>query len=354
MRDLRIKTMDNNYFKMKAAVLKSYGDAKKTFHIEEVPMPVISINEVIIKVEAFGLNFADVMARRGLYNDAPPLPSILGYDVVGEVVEAVCEEGEKLLGKRVVAMTRFGGYAEFAKTDVSGVAVISNNLASVKASALATQYCTAYYGAMECINLFKGDRVLIHAAAGGVGTAITQLAKIQGCEVIGLTSKEAKMAYLKENGVDHPVNISKVDYIEHIKKISDNKLDVIFNSVGGKSYKKDMSILDKGGKILLYGVADRLNNSKGILGTVNLLLKFGIMTPIQLMMSSQSIIGINMLRIADHKPKVLKRCLEKVVEMTENGILDPKEGGVFKIDDLGKAHAFLESRNSVGKIVVKW
>ena len=130
--------MDNNYFKMKAAVLKSYGDAKKSFHIEEVPMPVISNNEVIIKVEAFGLNFADVMARRGLYNDAPPLPSILGYDVVGEVVEAVCEEGKKLLGKRVVAMTRFGGYAEFAKTDVSGVAVISNNLASVKASARCT------------------------------------------------------------------------------------------------------------------------------------------------------------------------------------------------------------------------
>ena len=339
---------------MKAAVLIALGDAHKSFQIKEVSKPTINSYEVLIKVEAFGLNFADVMARRGLYNDAPALPSILGYDVVGEVVEAACENGKKFLGKRVVAMTRFGGYAEYAKTDISGLAVISNNLPAVKASALATQYCTAYYGAMECTNLFKGNRVLIHAAAGGVGTAITQLAKLKGCEVIGLTSKEEKIAYLTDNGIDYSINISKGDYIDQIQKISENKMDVIFNSVGGKTYKKDMGILDKGGKMLLYGVADRLKNGKGMLGTVNLLLKFGLMTPIQLMMSSQSIIGINMLRIADHKPEVLKRCLEKVVEMTERGSLNPREGGVFKIDDIGKAHAFLESRNSMGKIIVEW
>ena len=339
---------------MKAVVLKSYGEPEKSFHIKEVQKPVISHNEVLIKVEAFGLNFADVMARRGLYNDAPPLPSVLGYDVVGKVVDAICEEGKKILGKRVVAMTRFGGYAEYAKTDVSGVAVISNELDAVKASALATQYCTAYYGAMECTNLFKGDRILIHAAAGGVGTAITQLAKLKGCEVIGLTSKDEKINYLIDNGVDHPINISKGDYSQKIKAISSEKLDAIFNSVGGKTFKKDMKILDKGGKILLYGVADRLNKGKGTLGTLNLLWKFGIMSPVQLMISSQSIIGINMLRIADHKPTVLKRCLEKVVEMTENGSIDPKEGGIFNIEELSKAHSLLESRRSVGKIIVNW
>lgn len=339
---------------MKAAVLKSHGNPESSFQVQEVQKPVISKNEVLIKVEAFGLNFADVMARRGLYNDAPALPSVLGYDVAGEVVDALSEEGKKLLGKRVVAMTRFGGYAEYAKTDVSGAAVISKDLDAVKALALATQYCTAYYGAMECTNLFQGDLVLIHAAAGGVGTAITQLAKLKGCEVIGLTSKEEKIPYLINNGVDHPINISNVDYTKKIKEITNNKLDVIFNSVGGRTYKQDMKMLDKGGKILLYGVAERLNKGKGTLGTLNLLWKFGIMTPIQLMISSQSIIGINMLRIADHKPNVLKRCLEKVVEMTEKGMLDPKGGGVFNIEDLGKAHSLLESRKSVGKIIVNW
>ncbi len=339
---------------MKAAVLIKHGDSESSFQIKEVEKPVISNNEVLIRVEAFGLNFADVMARRGLYNDAPPLPSILGYDVVGEVVEALSKGGKKLLGKRVVAMTRFGGYAEYAKTDVSGVVPISNEMDVVKASALATQYCTAYYAAFECINLFKDDRVLIHAAAGGVGTALTQLAKLKECEVIGLTSKEKKIAYLKDNGVDHAINISKTDYSQKIKELSDEKLDVVFNSVGGKTYKQDLKMLDKGGRILLYGVADRLEKRKGALGTFSLLWKFGIMTPVQLMISSQSIIGINMLRIADHKPKILKRCLEKVVEMTEKGMLDPKEGGVFNIADIDKAHALLESRNSVGKIVVRW
>ena len=339
---------------MKAIYITQYGNSNKAFDIRETEIPSPGPLEVCIRVISSGLNFADVVARRGLYQDAPPNPAVIGYDVAGYIHAVGSDVIDFEIGQKVVALTRFGGYAEYAKTDISGLAVISNNLPAVKASALATQYCTAYYGAMECTNLFKGNRVLIHAAAGGVGTAITQLAKLKGCEVIGLTSKEEKIAYLTDNGVDYSINISKGDYIDQIQKISENKMDVIFNSVGGKTYKKDMGILDKGGKMLLYGVADRLKNGKGMLGTVNLLLKFGLMTPIQLMMSSQSIIGINMLRIADHKPEVLKRCLEKVVEMTERGSLNPREGGVFKIDDIGKAHAFLESRNSMGKIIVEW
>ena len=340
---------------MKAVILVKHGEAKSAFKIKEVNKPTISGSEVLIRVEAFGLNFADVMARRGLYNDAPPLPSVLGYDVVGRVTEAKSQEGEKLIGKRVVAMTRFGGYAEYSKTDISGAAVISDQLEAEKASALATQYCTAYYGAIECTNLFEKDKVLIHAAAGGVGTAITQLAKYKKCKVIGLTSKEDKIPYLKNNGVDFPINISNDDYASQIRDLLKNqKIDVAFNSVGGNTFNKDIKLLDKGGKIILYGAADRINKGKGLLGTVNLLWKFGIMTPVQLMMSSQSIIGINMLRIADHKPLILKRCLENVVNMTEKGILDPKSGGCYKVDDISKAHRFLESRNSVGKIVVKW
>jgi len=101
---------------MKAAVLVRKGDANQAFEIREVEQPKLEAFEVLIKVEAFGLNFADVMARKGMYAAAPAMPSVLGYDVVGEVVEADGEEGKALIGKRVVAMTRFGGYAEYAKT----------------------------------------------------------------------------------------------------------------------------------------------------------------------------------------------------------------------------------------------
>lgn len=341
--------------KMRAAVLVRTGDATKAFEIREVDQPNISGLDVLIKVEGFGLNFADVMARNGLYQDAPPLPSILGYDVVGKVVESASEEGQSLVGKRVVAMTRFGGYAEFAKTDYRACAVISDQLSITKAAALATQYCTAYYAAYECTNLFEGYRVLIHASAGGVGTALTQLSKLKGCTVFGTTGSDSKFEYLKNNGVDFPINYIKTDYEKELLKLSGGqKLDVAFNSVGGSTFKKDLKLLEKGGKSIIYGAAERSGKKGGPLATLGLAWNFGIFSPIQLLMNSQGIIGINMLRIADHKPLVLKRCLEEVVRMTEEGILNPEEGGTFDIQQISEAHAYLESRKSTGKIAVKW
>jgi NADPH2:quinone reductase len=177
---------------MKAAVLTTKGDALKAFQLKDVPQPKPKGLQVLIKVEAFGLNFADVMARNGLYKDAPSMPSILGYDVVGEVIESSSDEYTYLIGKRVVAMTRFGGYAEYAVTDARACAVISAGMQAGSAAALATQYCTAYRAAYEAVNLFEGDNILIHAAAGGVGTALTQLAKLKGCTVYGTSSSEKK------------------------------------------------------------------------------------------------------------------------------------------------------------------
>ncbi len=341
---------------MKAVVLESFGDSEKAFKVKEVPQPSdILADEVLIKVESFGLNFADVMARRGFYNDAPELPAILGYDVVGTVLKSGSEEGDHLQGKRVVAMTRFGGYAEYVKTKISGVVEIGDQMQAYKALALATQYCTAYYACCEVTNLFSSDKILLHAAAGGVGTAITQLAKLKGCTVYGLTSSQEKVSYLKSNGVDFPIVSNNGEYHQQLTELLNGaKIDAVFNSVGGATYKKDFKLLDKGGRLLLYGVADRLTMRKGFLGTLNLLWKFGLMTPVQLLISSQSVTGINMLRIADYKPQTLKRCLEKVVEMTLSNELNPNQGGAFSVDDISKAHDLLESRKSVGKIVVNW
>jgi len=340
---------------MKAAVLVRKGDANQAFEIREVEQPKLEAFEVLIKVEAFGLNFADVMARKGMYAAAPAMPSVLGYDVVGEVVEADGEEGKALIGKRVVAMTRFGGYAEYAKTDYRACAVISAEMNPAKATALATQYCTAYYAAYECVSLFEGDKVLLHAAAGGVGTALTQLAKLKGCEVYGLTSSDAKLEYLREQGVDYPINHTKGSYVDQVFKHSKgDRIDVAFNSVGGSTFKKDSQVLDKGGRQVIYGAAEMADSRGNVFSKLNLVRKFGFYTPISLMIKSQGIIGVNMLEIADNKKETLKRCLEEVVKLTENGKLDPQVGGEFPINKIGEAHAYLEGRKSKGKIVVKW
>lgn len=340
---------------MKVAALIRNGNANQAFQIRESEKPKLGTFDVLIKVETFGLNFADVMARKGMYAAAPALPSVLGYDVVGEVVESRCAEGMSLIGKRVVAMTRFGGYAEFAKTDYRACAVISDQMNAAESTALATQYCTAYYAAYECTSLFEGDRVLIHAAAGGVGTAIAQLAKLKGCEVYGLTSTDVKMEYLKNQRVDFPINHANEDYVAQVFKHSKGqKIDVAFNSVGGSTFKKDTQLLDKGGKQVIYGAAELADSRGNFFSKLNLVRKFGFFTPISLLSKSQGIIGINMLEIADHKKMVLKRCLEEVVKLTEAGKLKPEVGGEFSVDKIGEAHAFLEGRKSTGKIVVKW
>ena len=340
---------------MKAAVLVKQGNPTTAFEIRSVSDPTLGPLDVKIKVEASGLNFADVMARNGLYKDAPPMPSVLGYDVVGEVVEAGSEAGNHLVGKRVVAMTRFGGYAEQAKTDYRACAVIPSDWDATMACALATQYCTAYYAAYECVQLHNDFQVLIHAAAGGVGTALIQLAKHKGCYIYGTYGSDDKKEYLVNQGVDCLINYRKVDYQKEFFNLSEGKrLDVAFNSVGGTTFKKDVSLLDKGGKSVIYGAAERSGKKGGIFSTLNLAWNFGLMTPIQLLMNSQGVIGINMLRIADYKPLVLQHCLQEVVKLTEQGVLKPHIGGTFKADEIGKAHAFLESRNSMGKIAITW
>lgn len=340
---------------MKAAVLTKHGDADEVFELQDRERPTPQEGEVLLKVEGFGLNFADVMARRGLYREAPKIPCVLGYDVVGRVESVGASVDAAWVGKRVVSMTRFGGYAEYAVTKADGLAAISETMDAGEATALATQYCTAWYAACHCMTLLPGDVVLIHAAAGGVGTALVQIAKWKGCTVLGLTSSSQKMEYLRSIGVDHPINHTAGDYPEQVKKIlGDQQVNAIFNSRGGKTFKQDMSLLATGGNIACYGAADRMGKRGGQLATLGFVLKMGFMSPIPWLIASRSLIGVNMLYVADHQPKVLKHCLEQVVKYAEEGVLAPKVGGVFPAADIGKAHAFLESRKSTGKIIVKW
>lgn len=338
---------------MKAAVLVRKGDAAKAFEIREVDTPKIKAGEVLIKVEGFGLNFADVMARQGLYADAPPMPSILGYDVAGTITAVAPDVTSVKVGDRVTAMTRFGGYAEYVAADARAVAVIPAAMPVGEATALTTQYCTAYYAAAEAVNLHEGDRVLIHSAAGGVGTALLQYAKYKGCEIFATAGSDSKIKMLQANGVHHAINYTTQDFGAEIKRITNGQgVDVIFDAVGGDYVKRGFRSLAAGGRIVCYGAADI--SDKNIFGKIGTLLGFGIYHPIQFMSNSKALIGINMLRIADNKPAVLKRCLENVVKLYEQGVFKPLVGGVYPVAQIGEAHAQLEHRKSTGKITITW
>ncbi len=340
---------------MKAFTLKQFGNSDKAFELRETETPKPKANEVLVKVQAFGLNFADVMARQGLYRDAPPLPCVLGYEVVGHITEIGSEVKHLSVGQRVVALTRFGGYAEYAVTNAKAAVVIPETMENGLAAAIATQYGTAYYCAYEMAPLFPGNHVLIQAAAGGVGTALVQMAKNRGCVVYGTAGSEDKLKYLNELGVDHPINYNKTDFFEYVKKHrGEAGLDVIFDSLGGKAVKQGIKLLGSGGRIVCYGAASRAGKSKGIFNDIPLAFGFGFYSPIPFLMKSQGIIGVNMLKLADNRPDTLQRCLENVADMIVKGELTPHVGGIFRHTELAKAHDFLGGRGSIGKVVVEW
>jgi NADPH:quinone reductase-like Zn-dependent oxidoreductase len=337
---------------MFAIHLTKYGDSADAFQFKEIDIPVPKENEVLIKVKYSGLNFADVIARRGMYPDAPKNPAVLGYDVSGEIVGTGRNVTNFTIGQQVVAMTRFGGYAEFVTTHQSGVAVVPNNYDLAAATVLATQACTAYYCAEDCVSLHKDDRVLIQAAAGGVGSILVQIAKKRGCIIYG-TASTNKQDFIKELGVNFAIDYTKEDFYQHIKN-SGQQIDVVFDSIGGSVFNKSMKLLAPGGKMVCFGAAEQLESRKNKLKLISMLWGFGIFSPISLLMQSKSVITVNMLRIADFRQNVFNEILQAVVEMAENGIISPHVGKIFPAKDIAAAHDYLESRKSIGKVVIAW
>ena len=340
---------------MKAIQLIKYGSADKAFRSAEVSKPKLqSEDDVLVKVHAFGLNFADVMARKGLYRAAPPIPAVLGYEVIGEVVEVKSTNHQSLIGKRVVALTRFGGYAEYACTKISGLVEVPNQINDGEALALATQYCTAFLAVKKCQELKEKDAVLIHSATGGVGTAITQLLKHKGCKVIGLTRSNEKVDYLIKNGVDIPIVTTKGDYSKQIlEAINNHKVAASFNSVGGKTIKKDLSLLATNGQLVFFGISDRTNQKRGMLFTLFQLLKIGKTHPAKLLLNSQAIHGLNLLALADNKSEQIKEALQELISLRLEKKILPKADFSFEWENIAKAHDGLEKGKFTGKVFIK-
>lgn len=337
-----------------AIQLVKYGPAETAFNFTEATPILLEHDEVEIAVERFGINYADVMARNGLYREAPPLPCVLGYEVVGEITKVGKDSPKELLGKRVVAFARFGGYSQVVNTKYYAVAPISD-LDGNKALCLATQYVTAYYMSEIALYINEGDNILIHAAAGGVGTALIQLMKSKNVNIIAKVGSDNKIAHLKSMGIKHIVNYNKNDYVVEVQAIlGDEKLDVSFNPVGGSSFKKDWKLIGPTGKLLLYGGSERSGKKWGILSDLNFVRKMGILIPIGLMGTSKSVIGVNMLRVSEMKPLLLKKCLDAVVALAIKEEIQPHVDKVFKATEIAAAHAYLESGKSVGKVVLEW
>ena len=337
---------------MKVVKLVKYGQDPFCFQITEIEKPIPQTGEVLIKVEGFGLNYADVMARLGQYRDAPPLPAVLGYDVVG-IIESVGPGMDKAkINQRVVAITKFGGYAEYAVAREEAVIEVGEDMPLASAAALSTQYATAYYAAFRLGNIQEEERVFIHAAAGGVGLALIQFCKLKNCVIYGTVSNDSKAETIRAFGVHQVINSSKQNVLDELKKL-EHKLDVIFDSVGGKGVRIGLKSLRAGGRLVCYG-GSQLTAGKGIFNLIKFGVSFGFYSPIQLLTQSKSILGISMLKLMTEHPQLLRTMLDKVLKLLHEKKIGMPIGKSFTIDELFQAHMYLQNRKSIGKIAVKW
>lgn len=341
---------------MKALQLIAYGKPEKAFQLTELPDPKPEAGQVRINVECFGLNYADVMARNGLYNDAPPIPCVLGYEVVGTVAETGKDVSKFAVGDRVLAFTHFGGYAKKAVADERTVAKLPTEIPPAEALALATQYCTAYYAALTMANIQKNERVLIHACAGGVGLALLDLAKFKGCEIAGTAGSDEKIDFIQNRGVNFACNYRRHDFPTQIRQHygTQKPIDAAFDAIGGKTYNDTKKLLNFGGRHVIFGVASRKNRGFKLLNTLKLAWDFGLTHPLEFLINSRAVMGLNMLRIAEEKPEALGKIMEDLIQMYKDENVKPHVFKSFSVTEINEAHRALENRQTLGKVAVFW
>ena len=335
---------------MKALVIPETGPPE-VLRVEDRPEPSAGPGEVRVRVKAAGINFADLMARQGMYPDAPDLPAVVGYEFAGEIESG---NGEYEVGQRVLGGSRFGSYAELVVTKQENVLPLPDDWSFEEGAALPVNYMTAYAGLVRFGSLRPGERVLIHAAAGGVGIAATQIAKLVGAGEIYGTASPGKHDAIRGFGVDHPIDYTSKDFAKEVRRISGEKtpLDIVMDAVGGSSFRKGYGLLRAGGRLVAYGASSVTPGEKRDLKAVaRMVATTPIFHPMQMMPASKAVIGLNMLTLWDEFGNV-DEYLEPLRKWIDEGKIRPVVAEAFPIDEGAKAHRFMQERRNIGKVVL--
>ncbi len=340
---------------MRTVVITRHG-APEVLRVEERPDPPVGPGEVRVAVKAAGINFADLMARSGVYPDAPPPPCVVGYEVAGEV-ESVGEGVDShQVGDRVIAGTRFGGYAELVSVPIDQVVPLPEGLSFEQGAAFVVNYTTAWAALMIMGGLRSGDRVLIHAAAGGVGIAATQVAKQVGAEIFG-TASPSKHDVIRAQGVEHAIDYRNQDFAAEAMRITGGTgLDLIIDAIGPSSFRKDYAILRSGGRLVMYGLSEvQTGETRDIPAVLRGLARMPLATmpwwrSLQIMNENKGVFGLNMLKWWDAEG--LDRALEPLAGGLAGGDYVPVVAQAFPFDQAADAHRFIAERRNVGKVVL--
>lgn len=315
---------------MKAIRIHNYGGANE-LRLDEVETPQPQTGEILIKTKAAGINYADTMLRAGNYLMRPPLPFIIGFEAAGTVEAVGANVTNFQPGQRVLAMVRGGGYAEYAVATAAQVVPIPDNLSDGAATALLVQGLTAL-GLLQ--DLKDGQTILIHAAAGGVGTLLVQLAKFKGAHVIGTASSSEKLEKVVALGADVGINYTETNWTDQVNSATDGKgADLIIEMVGGEIGKQNSKCLATGGTMIVYGAASGEDFQ---------------VSALSLLGKMQTVKGYNLnLETPANMAKFTQELLEHIaanrleVSVTE-----------FPLEQAQQAHEAIENRQTTGKVVL--
>jgi NADPH:quinone reductase-like Zn-dependent oxidoreductase len=322
--------------------------------VREAPDPEPAAGEVQIRIAATGVNFADIMARMGLYQDAPPLPAVVGYEVAG-TVSAVGKGADTDLaeGDRVVALTRFGGYTDVACVPVIQAAKLDDGITFEKAAAIPVNYLTAWLMMVHLGNLHAGERILIHAAAGGVGQAALQIAQWRKAGAIYGTASAGKHARLKEAGITHCIDYRDQDFEAEIARLTDGQgVHMILDAVGGASFGKSYRSLASLGRLFLFGASSVAPGTKrSIVRAVRTLMAMPKFKPIPLMNENRGVFGVNLGHLWEQTAQ-LRDMLADITALVADGTFDPVVDQTFPFSRAADAHQYIQDRKNFGKVLL--
>ena len=336
---------------MRAIVTTRNGDVD-VLKVETRPDPVPGKGEVLIRVQAAGLNFADILARQGLYPDAPPKPCVVGYEVSGIVEAAGDGVDQSLIGKPVIAMTHFGGQAELVVAPVRQIFSKPEQLSFEQGAAIPVNYLTAWALLVTMGGLQKDEAVLIHNAGGGVGLAALDIAKHIGAKTYG-TASSGKHEFLKQRGLDHAIDYRNQDWLPVLMDLTGNRgVELVIDPLGGSSWKKSYRALRTTGRMGVFGMSTAsASGIRGKLRALKALAQTPKFHPLALMNRNRGVFGLNLGHMWGEGEKVAD-WTQQIVRGIHEGWIQPYVDRAFPFDQVAEAHRYIEARKNIGKVVL--
>jgi synaptic vesicle membrane protein VAT-1 len=336
---------------MRQIVTTGTGDIN-VLKVQEKPDPTPREGEVVIRVRAAGLNFADILSRQGLYPDSPPKPCVMGYEVSGVVESTGPGVNSSFKGKSVVAMTRFGGQSDLVVVKATQMFEKPEKLTFEQAAAIPVNYLTAYALLVVMGSLHAGESVLIHNAGGGVGLAALDIAKKIGTVTFG-TASPSKHKFLAERGLDHPIDYRKQDWLPVLQQLTNGRgVDLVIDPIGGEHWKRSYAALRHTGRLGMFGVSTAsANGFAGKLKMLKAAFQMPRFHPLGLLNKNRGVFGLNLGHMW-HEPEKVAVWMRDILRGVEEEWVRPHVDQAFSFTDAGKAHRYLEERKNIGKVVL--